>query len=125
MTEIFALMWLGDIARNLDNILTIFTVIYIITAIGVLICVCIVQGSNDFTEYTEKENMAFAKLFTKSAYWAVPVILFGLALPRSDTIRLGIAIRAGSMIATTQLGAKATEAAEAILNRIIKEENGK
>jgi uncharacterized membrane protein YhaH (DUF805 family) len=124
MNDIIILMWLGDITRNLDFALSIFMVVYCLAGVIVLICLCAAQCSDDFNKQDKRENLLFTKLFARSSYWAVPVILLGLALPSKDTVRLAVAFKAGAVITATPLGQKATEAASAVLDRIIKEAGG-
>lgn len=124
MNDILILMWLGDINRNLAFILTMFMVIYMIAGVLVLIAYCVVHMDSDLSKDIE-DNNRFTALFARSAYWAVPLILFGLMLPSANTVRLAVALKAGAAIGNTQLGQKAVQAAEAVLDRIIKEASPK
>lgn len=126
MNDIFILMWLGDVVRSIDTYLSIAVSTYVAASIVTLFAILVVgcygiEHNNDESKQTAK---FICKTWVRSLWFGVPLFLLSSALPTKDTIRLGIAMRAGSVIASSPLGQKAGDAANAILDRIIKEAGG-
>lgn len=126
MNDIFILMWLGDVVRSIDTYLGLAVGTYVIASITTLFFgMCYAGYSIEHDDDESKQTAKFiCKTWVRSLWFGVPLFLLSSALPTKDTIRLGIAMKAGSVIANTPLGQKAGDAANAILDRIIKEAGG-
>ena len=119
MNDIITLMWIGDIIRNMNFFLGVVTVL----TIGAAIISIAITGGISVEGDTSDWDWWKATQARLIPVWVLLALLcsIGLLLPSKDTVRVAIALKAGQQISQTQIGQKATDAANAILDRIINE----
>lgn len=108
MTEYIALLWLSDVVGS-------------VAMLG-LICVCamIVGAILVGIESDAREKNLFPQCKTALVSLAVVVAIAG-ATPSKNTVYAIIAMKAGKDISQTEIGTKAHEALNAVLDKVIKE----
>lgn len=118
MNNVILFMWLGDVSGNMQNAISLITGAWAIGSgiMGVVIWL----GTTDNSVKSETAKLIF-KRWTWTIIPAMLLVLVGGILPNKDTMRLAAALSAGKAVAETQLGQKAAEAANAVLDRIIVE----
>lgn len=108
MTEYIVLLWLADVAKHV----AVLGVACLITLFASAVTVGLMGA-------VAEENF-FPKFRNIFAAFAAGAILAG-AMPSEKTVYAAIALKAGHDIAQTELGTKAHEALNALLDRVIAE----
>lgn len=118
MNNVILFMWLGDVSGNMQHAIAVIAGVWLAASVMAFLAMGI--GVNEGN--IKPETM---KTYAKRWVWTIPLVallvLAGGILPNKDTMRLAAALSAGKAVAETQLGQKAAEAANAVLDRIIVE----
>ncbi|MBA3773861.1 MAG: hypothetical protein H0X13_15625 [Ramlibacter sp.] len=111
MKTIFLLMWLADIAGSIGVIGAVSAIVFISGAVlaGLL----------------EASEVSVWSRYWKFARWLLLPVVIATALPDTKTIRILAVAHAAEMAANTTLGAKAIEALDAVLARVIVDAKAK
>jgi len=116
MTEIFALMWIADIAGSI-SVVGIVTLIMLAGSSVVALFAAIEEDKSCVSE--------ISMMWWKCARWMLIPIAIASICPSSTTIKILAAAKAGELVAHTETGNKAIQAANAILDEIISKQTKK
>lgn len=124
MNNVILFMWLGDVAGNASRVLgpALITCVF---ASGLTLVVAAMWASDHVKSGEESAFMLrIAKRLLWQLFFVIPALTLLLILPSKDTMRLGAALSAGKVVLDSPIGQKAGDAANAILDRIIREAGG-
>lgn len=107
MTELFVLMWLGDITSAVS-----------VASAILLMATTVLGGVLAIISLAESDSSTLKPLIRWCKY-VVPLIILGGMTPSKSTVQLLAATQAVKLAADTNLGQKGITAIEAVLDKVI------